>query len=194
MQVAEDHDLEVAKADLNNYYHACDAPRPLRRFFGLRRVKASHLRAAGVSVPSSLVDSRGYTHPRLATVPMGWSPAPGLSQGGHECVLYGSSGEGSEKARALPPVLDPAARWSSEAVPELDSNAASAPHALVVDDLLLFRQRKRSRAPPKPNQNSEKSQRLSFGPIIPITPSTNSFRIRRTTCHTQVKTSQSWKV
>ena len=161
MQVAEDHDLEVAKADLKNYYHACDAPRPLRRFFGLRRVKASHLRAAGVSVPSSLVDSRGYTHPRLATVPMGWSPAPGLSQGGHECVLYGSSGEGSEKARAMPPVLDPAARWSSEAVPELDSNAASAPHALVVDDLVLFRQRKRNRAPPKDTRLADACQRYS---------------------------------
>ena len=42
------------------------------------------------------------------------------------------------------PVLDPAARWSSEAVPELDSEAASSPHALIVDDLLLFRTRKRN--------------------------------------------------
>ena len=147
MQVADDHDLEVAKADLRNYYHVCQAPPPLRRFFGLRRIKAASLRAEGVSVPPSQVDAHGYTHPRLTTVPMGWSPAPGVTQGAHECVLYGSAGDGSVKARALLPVLDPAARWSSERVPELDSTAASAPHALIVDDLLLFRQKRRRKAP-----------------------------------------------
>ena len=76
---------------------------------------------------------------------MGFSPAPGLSQGAHESILYGEKGEGSEKARSMPAVLDPAARWSSESVPELDSEAATTPHALVVDDLLLFRQKKRTR-------------------------------------------------
>ena len=59
--------------------------------------------------------------------------------------MYGEDGEGSEKAKNLKPVLDPAARWSSERVPEVDSAAAAAPHALVVDDLMLFRQRKRGR-------------------------------------------------
>ena len=61
---------------------------------------------------------------------MGWSQAPGLSQGAHECLLYGSSGEGSEKARTMTPVLDPAARWSSEAVPEIGSDAAAAPQLI----------------------------------------------------------------
>ena len=60
MQVAPEHDLEVAKADLKNYYHSCEAPQPLRRFFGLRRVRASHLRAAGLVVPRSCVDACGY--------------------------------------------------------------------------------------------------------------------------------------
>ena len=59
-------------------------------------------------------------------------------------MLCGEKGEGSDKARAMRPVLDPAARWSSEAVPELDTEAASSPHALIVDDLLLFWQRKRN--------------------------------------------------
>ena len=111
------------------YYHSCEAPQPLRRFFGLRRVKASRLRAAGLDVPRSAVDSRGYCWPRLTTIPMGFSPAPGLSQGAHESILYGEKGEGSEKARSMPAVLDPAARWSSESVPELDSEAATTPHA-----------------------------------------------------------------
>ena len=145
MQVAPGYDLEVAKADLKNYYHSCQAPQQLQRFFGLRRVRASHLRAAGVDVPRSSVDARGHCWPRLTIIAMGWGPAPGVSQGGHESVLYGEDGEGSEKAKSLKPVLDPAARWSSERVPEVDSAAAAAPHALVVDDLMLFRQRKRSR-------------------------------------------------
>ena len=145
MQVAEGHDIEAARADLRNYYHGCAAPKPLRRFFGLRRVKASLLKKAGVDVPRSSIDRRGFVWPRLSTIPMGWAPAPGLTQGGHECILYGAHGDGSEKARALQPVLDPAARWSSESVPELDTDAAAAPHALIVDDLLLFRQRTRSR-------------------------------------------------
>ena len=145
MQVAPGYDLEVGKADLKNYYHSCQAPRPLRRFFGLRRVRASLLRDAGIDVPRSCIDSRGYCWPRLTTIPMGWGPAPGVSQGGHECILYGAEGAGSERATALAPVLDPAARWSSESVPEIDSEAAAAPHALIVDDLLLFRQRKRGR-------------------------------------------------
>ena len=161
MQVAEGHDLEVAKADIRNCYYKCDAPRSLRRFFGLRPVKASHLRRAGVAVPSSQVDARGYTPPRLTIVPMGWAPAPGVTQGAHENLLYGSRGEGSEKARAMPPVLDPAARWSSEQVPELDSAEASSPHALVVDDFVLFRQRKRKGRPRKDSRLADACRRYA---------------------------------
>ena len=46
-------------------------------------------------------------------------------------------------------------------MPELDSDAASAPHALVVDDLVLFRQRKRNRAPPKDTRLADACQRYS---------------------------------
>ena len=46
-------------------------------------------------------------------------------------ILPTEDGEESEKANNLKPVLDPAARWSSERVPEVDSAAAAAPHALV---------------------------------------------------------------
>ena len=152
MQVDEGNELEVAKADLKNFYHVCAAPQPLQKFLGLRRVKASLLRAAGIDVPHSRVDSRGYCWPRLATIPMGWGPAPGVCQGGHEATLYGDKGDGSDTARALKPVLDPAARWSSAGVPDLDTAAAAAPHALIVDDFLLFRQRKRRRRRRRPAQ------------------------------------------
>ena len=36
--------------------------------------------------------------------------------------------------------MRPAARWSGQRVPDVESPEASAPHALVIDDLLLFRQ------------------------------------------------------
>ena len=149
MQVAPGHDLEVAKADLADFFHTCDAVNRLRRYFGLRPVSAAALRAAGLDVPATAVDAAGFTHPRLATLPMGFEPSPGIAQGAHEAVLYGAAGDGSELAQQLEPVLDPAARWSSEHVPELDSVAARTPHAVVVDDVLLFRQVRKHR-PHKP--------------------------------------------
>ena len=148
MQVEPGHDLEVAKADLADFFHTCDAVNRLRRYFGLRPVSAAALRAAGVDVPAGAVDAAGFTHPRLTTLPMGFGPSPGIAQGAHEAVLYGSAGEGSSLAQTLEPVLDPAARWSSEHVPEPDSAAARAPHAVVVDDVLLFRQVPKKRKAP----------------------------------------------
>ena len=58
----------------------------------------------------------------------------------HEAVLYGAEGSGSELAHQLAPVVHQAARWSGLRVPDVESPEASAPHALVIDDLLLFRQ------------------------------------------------------
>ena len=40
MQVAPEMDLEVAKADLSDYFHCCEAPLPVRPYLGLRRVEA----------------------------------------------------------------------------------------------------------------------------------------------------------
>ena len=45
MQVEPGHDLEVAKADLADFFHTCDAVNRLRRYFGLRPVSAAALRA-----------------------------------------------------------------------------------------------------------------------------------------------------
>ena len=56
------------------------------------------------------------------------------------CVVYGSAGPGSELARQLAPVVAPEARWSGLRVPSVDSPGATTPHALIIDDLLLFRQ------------------------------------------------------
>ena len=111
----------------------------VRPHFGLRPVPAQALRDLGVEVPPDAVDELGYTHPYCATIPMGWNAAPALAQGAHEAVLYGAQGEGSAVARSLDAVLDPAARFSSERVPALDSEHALRSHVIVIDDLLLLR-------------------------------------------------------
>ena len=98
------------------------------------------LREIGVEVPPECVDGLGYTYPRLTTLPMGFGPSPGIAQAAHEAVLYGEEGAGSEQARQLAPVVRPAARWSGQRVPDVESPEASAPHALVIDDLLLYQQ------------------------------------------------------
>ena len=103
-------------------------------------VPAALLRELGVDVPAECVDGRGFTYPRLTTLPMGFGPSPGIAQAAHEAVLYGREGAGSEQARQLEPVVSPTARWSGQRVPDVESPEASAPHALVIDDLLVFRQ------------------------------------------------------
>ena len=139
-QVKLGHLLQVAKCDLSDFFHCCEATDALKKYFGLKAVKAALLREIGIEVPQECVDSHGYTYPRLTTLPMGFGPSPGIAQAAHEAVLYGSAGSGSELAHKLAPVVHPAARWSGVRVPDVESPEASAPHALVIDDLLLFRQ------------------------------------------------------
>ena len=138
--VEEGYDLEAAKLDLRDFFHTCGCPAALHGEFGLSPVSAADLRAEGVDVAAEDIDDQGFCHPQLTTLPMGWIASPALAQGAHESVLYGSRGAGSEKARTLSAVVDPLSRWSSKRVPELGTDAARAPHALIVDDLLLFRQ------------------------------------------------------
>ena len=140
LQVKLGHLLQVAKCDLSDFFHSCEATDALKQYFGLKGVPAVLLSEIGVEVPPECVDGRGYTYPRLTTLPMGFGPSPGIAQAAHEAVLYGEEGAGSEQARQLAPVVRPAARWSGQRVPDVESPEASAPHALVIDDLLLFRQ------------------------------------------------------
>ncbi len=139
MQVGPGLVLEAAKADLADFFHSCRVPPEVRPYFGLRPIAVGDLSRLGLQVPSDVIDARGKVHPYLTTCPMGWGPSPGVAQGAHEAVLYGAYGHGSAGARELCPVLDPAGRWSSTRVPAIDTAAAAAPHALVIDDLMLFR-------------------------------------------------------
>ena len=140
MQVKLGYLLEAAKCDLCDFFHCCEATDALRKYFGLKGIPAALLRDIGIDVPADRVDSRGMTFPRLTTLPMGFGPSPGIAQSAHECILYGSAGSGSTRARQLEPVVRPEARWSGQRVPDVDSPHADAPHALIIDDLLMFRQ------------------------------------------------------
>ena len=129
IQVPPGFELEVAKADLADYFHACRTEAGVRSFFPLKPLSVESLRALGVHVPGSCTGSGGFTTPRLTTLPMGWGPSPAIAQAGHEAVLYG-------QVSGLPGVLDPVSRFSSQRTP---AEGLSHFHALVIDDLLLFR-------------------------------------------------------
>ena len=139
-EVDEGRQLDMLKADAENFFHPLRSIEALQQYFGLRLVSVETLARHGIVVPADAVDSVGRTHPRLSTLPMGFVAAPSIAQGAHESVLYGCKGRGSEDARALAPVLQPAARLSSRNQPELDSAAAREAHVIVIDDVLCFRQ------------------------------------------------------
>ena len=137
MQVREGFTLQAAKLDLADFFHTCRLPGQMWPYFGLRPVDARELAAAGVKVAAEAIDGSGCCHPKLTTLPMGWAPSPGVAQGAHEAILYGAAGVGSERARLLAPLLRPADRWTSTTVPGPE---VTTPHALVIDDLVLFRE------------------------------------------------------
>ena len=89
MQVSLGHLLQVAKCDLSDFFHCCEATDALRTYFGLKGIPAALLREVGVDVPPDCVDRRGYTFPRLTTLPMGFGPSPGIAQAADEAILYG---------------------------------------------------------------------------------------------------------
>jgi hypothetical protein len=138
MQIPAGSRLHMAKLDLSDYFYSCKATEALsQRFFGLRPVHQDYLVQAGLQLDSSCFDAEGFTSPRLSVLPMGWGPSPALAQMAHENVLYGRLGTGGRRAALLDPILDPQGRWSSLRVPPPDCEALV--HALVIDDLLLFK-------------------------------------------------------
>ena len=140
MVVDEGHTLLASKVDLADYFHTILARAGARPYFGLRPIRAELLAMKfGIEVSPELVDADGWTHPQLATCPMGWKPAPALAQAGNESVLYGAEGSGSELARALPPVVRPTERLSSTRTPELASGADLRCHSIIIDDLINFK-------------------------------------------------------
>ena len=137
IQVRPGHRLEVAKADLKDFFHSCEVPPEGRDDLGVPKVRAVALQQRGVQIPAGAIDAQGFTHPRLTTLPMGWSPSPAIAQGGHEAVLYGCEGNGGPRAQALSAVVRPEDRLSGRRDPGVGWDNA---HALVIDDLMLFRQ------------------------------------------------------
>ena len=138
--VDEGYTLLASKVDLADYFHTILARSGVRPYFGLKPIRAELLAMKfGIEVSPELVDADGWTHPQLATCPMGWKPAPALAQAGNESVLYGAEGDGSELARAMPPVVRPSERLSSMRTPELASGDNLRCHSIIIDDLINFK-------------------------------------------------------
>ena len=57
----------VSKVDLADYFHTILARPTVRRYFGLRPVRAERLAALGIHVSPEHIDADGWTHPRCAT-------------------------------------------------------------------------------------------------------------------------------
>ena len=95
--VDEGYTLLVSKVDLADYVHIILARPPVRRYFGLRPVRAERLLAFGINVSPGHIDADGWTHPRCATCPMGWKPAPSLAQASNECVLMDRRAKGRRR-------------------------------------------------------------------------------------------------
>ena len=138
MFVPADQVLEMSKLDLSDYFYKCRAGRTVgAKFFGLRKIPRAALERAGVHLADACFDAAGCTYPFLEVLPMGWGPSPSIAQLAHECLLYGTAGDGGPRAQELTPLLEPDGRWSSLRVPPTGSRATT--HSLVIDDLLLLR-------------------------------------------------------
>ena len=59
LQVKLGHLLQVAKCDLSDFFHCCEATDALKKYFGLKAVKATLLRETGLDVPPERVNSHG---------------------------------------------------------------------------------------------------------------------------------------
>ena len=74
--VDEGYTLQVSKVDLADYFHTILARPGVRKYFGLRPVRAESMAALGIDIPPELVDAEGWTHPQLATCPWVGSRPP----------------------------------------------------------------------------------------------------------------------
>ena len=71
IQVSEGEELHVCSADLANAFYTLELPSQLRKFFGLRRLRAEYV---GEEIRRQLGLRKGdWVYPRVKVVPMGWA-------------------------------------------------------------------------------------------------------------------------
>ena len=71
IQASPEEPLYMASADLQNAFYTIEMPTGLRKFFGLRRIRAGQL---GIDlVEGASVQPEQWIYPRVRVVPMGWS-------------------------------------------------------------------------------------------------------------------------
>ena len=105
IRVKEDQQLYVCSADLANAFYTLSTPLPLRKFFGLKRVRAA---AVGVQeIGGVRVSPDQWITPRIAVLPMGWTWALYWCQKLHEAAAERSGLSVGERLQDFhPPPTD----------------------------------------------------------------------------------------
>lgn len=85
VEVGEGEKLYICNADLANAFYTLSMPAELRKFFGLRRIRARDL---GITeVCGQPVGGETWVTPRVSVLPMGWSWALYWCQSVHEKIV-----------------------------------------------------------------------------------------------------------
>ena len=92
----------MASADLQNAFYTLEMPEELRRFFGLRPVRAGKLGLEQLG--GEALGPEEWLHPVVKVVPMGWSWALWWCQSVHEKIAERGGLEESERLRDRHPV------------------------------------------------------------------------------------------
>lgn len=102
VETLADQPLYMASADLQNAFYTLEMPEELRRFFGLRPVRAGKLGLEQLG--GEALGPEEWLHPVVKVVPMGWSWALWWCQSVHEKIAERGGLEESERLRDRHPV------------------------------------------------------------------------------------------
>lgn len=101
IRVKENQQLFVCSADLANAFYTLSMPLPLRKYFGLKRVRAG---AVGVEeIGGTRVNPDQWISPRIAVLPMGWTWALYWCQKLHETIAERSGLSAEERLQDFSP-------------------------------------------------------------------------------------------
>ena len=104
VEMAEGEKLYICNADLANAFYTLAMPAELRKFFGLRRIKAKDLGLT--EVQGQPVDGSTWVTPRISVLPMGWSWALYWCQSIHEKIVERSGLLPAERLQDFSPAPD----------------------------------------------------------------------------------------
>jgi hypothetical protein len=126
IQLPSTHTVQVAKSDLDNYYHKLQCPEWLQPYFALPAI-----RAADVSTfVGELFGPDTKINPMCTTLPMGWSHSVYVAQTAHEALVS------SLQALAMPAVDRVGA--TSAGFTDYNLWPGRILHSVYIDDVVWF--------------------------------------------------------